>query len=145
MKLEFFRQYGSKVTLFLCVKPKTIFIVLFHFCQFVEKFWKCSCFFLENSNQSINLKPKILYSIWFYACRLLYQPALVNHSCTALKVSKNGVISGPYFPAFGLNTKIYGVNLRIQSEYRKIRTRNKSVFGRFSRSDHINEYLNKSL
>ena len=26
-----------------------------------------------------------------------------------------------YFPVFGLNTETYGVNLRIQSEYRKIR------------------------
>ena len=32
---------------------------------------------------------------------------------------KYRVISGPYFPVFGLNAKIYGVNLRIQSEYRK--------------------------
>ena len=31
--------------------------------------------------------------------------------------------SGPYFPAFGLNTEIYGVNLPIQSECGKIRTR----------------------
>ena len=30
---------------------------------------------------------------------------------------------GPYFPAFGLNTKRYSVSLRIQSEYGKIRTR----------------------
>ena len=36
--------------------------------------------------------------------------------------------SGPYFSAFGLNTEIYGINLRIQSEYRKIRTRKNSVF-----------------
>ena len=28
---------------------------------------------------------------------------------TASKVSKYGVISGPYFPVFGLNTEIYGV------------------------------------
>ena len=35
----------------------------------------------------------------------------------------NGVISGSYFPAFGLNT----------GEYRKIRTRNNPVFGHFSR------------
>ena len=28
---------------------------------------------------------------------------------TARKVSKYGVISGPYFPAFGLNTERYGV------------------------------------
>ena len=53
----------------------------------------------------------------------------------AWKVSKDGPFSGPYFPVFGLNTKIYGANLRIQSEYRKIRTRKNSVFGHFSRSD----------
>ena len=33
--------------------------------------------------------------------------------------------------------EIYFVNLRIQSEYRKIRTRNKSVFGHFSRSEMV--------
>ena len=53
---------------------------------------------------------------------------------TAWKVSKYGVISGPYFPVFGLNTEIYFVDLLIQSEYRKIRTRNNCVFGNFSRS-----------
>ena len=34
-------------------------------------------------------------------------------------MSKYGVFSGPYFPVFGLNAEIYGVNLRIQSEYGK--------------------------
>ena len=53
---------------------------------------------------------------------------------TAWKVSKYGIISGPYFPVVGLNTEIYLVNLRIQPKYRKIRTRNNSVFGHFSRS-----------
>ena len=53
---------------------------------------------------------------------------------TAWKLSKYGVISGPYFPVFRHITEIYSVNLRIQSEYRKIRTRNNSVFGHFSRS-----------
>ena len=33
-----------------------------------------------------------------------------------------------------MNTEMYGVNLRIQSEYRKIGTRINSVFGHFSRS-----------
>ena len=50
-------------------------------------------------------------------------------------MSKYGVLFGPYFPVFGLNTKIYGVNLCIQSEYRKIQTRKNSVFGHFSRSE----------
>ena len=49
-------------------------------------------------------------------------------------MSKYGVISGPYFLAFGLNTKRYSVSLRIQSKCGKIRTRNNSVFGHFSHS-----------
>ena len=32
-------------------------------------------------------------------------------SCTAWKVSKYGVISGPYFPVFGLNTGKYGLEI----------------------------------
>ena len=52
---------------------------------------------------------------------------------TEWNVSKYVVISGPYFPVFGLKTEIYEVNIRIQSKYRKIRTRNNSVFGHFSR------------
>ena len=53
---------------------------------------------------------------------------------TTWKVSEYGVFSSPYFSVFGLNTEIYGVNLRIHSEYRKIQTRKNSVFGFFSRS-----------
>ena len=56
------------------------------------------------------------------------------------KVSKYGVFSGPYFPAFGLNTERYGVSLRIQSECGKIRTRKNYVFGHFSRSVSLNIY-----
>ena len=56
-----------------------------------------------------------------------------NRICyTVWKVSKYGVISGPRFPVFGLNMEIYSINLCIQSKYRKIRTRNNSVFGHFS-------------
>ena len=49
-------------------------------------------------------------------------------------MSKYGIFSGPYFPAFGLNTERYSVSLRIQSEYGKIRTRKNSVFGHFPHS-----------
>ena len=49
-------------------------------------------------------------------------------------MSKYGVSSGPYFPVFGLNTEIYSVDVRIQSEYRKIRTTENLVFGHFSLS-----------
>ena len=46
-------------------------------------------------------------------------------------MSKYGVLSGPYFPVFGLNTEIYSVIFRIQSECSKIRSRKDSVFGLF--------------
>ena len=52
-------------------------------------------------------------------------------------------MSGPYFPVFGLNTERYSVSLRMQSEYRKIWTRNSSVFGHFSRSDLAKKYILK--
>ena len=45
----------------------------------------------------------------------------------ALKVSKYGVFSGPYFPAFGLNTERLSVSLLIQSDCRKARTKKNSV------------------
>ena len=51
---------------------------------------------------------------------------------TAGKVSKYGVFSGPYFPAFELNTE--RVSSSIHTKCRKIRTRKNSVFGQFSRS-----------
>ena len=43
----------------------------------------------------------------------------ISQSITAQKVSKYGVFSGTYFPAFGVNAEIYGVNY---------------VFGHFSRN-----------
>ena len=48
---------------------------------------------------------------------------------TAWIVSKCRDFSGPYFPVFGLNTEIYFVNIRIQSECRKIQIRRNSAFG----------------
>ena len=56
-------------------------------------------------------------------------------------MSKYGVIFGPHFPEFGLNAEIYGVDLRIQSEYMKIRARNNSVFGHFLRSKSLGFYF----
>ena len=47
-----------------------------------------------------------------YMCHLQY-----------VKIVRIKSFSGPYFPAFGLNTERYSVSLRIQSECGKIRTR----------------------
>ena len=49
-------------------------------------------------------------------------------------MSKYGLFSSPYFPAFGLNTERYFVFLRVQSESGKTRTRKNFIFGHFSRS-----------
>ena len=54
---------------------------------------------------------------------------------TVWKVSKYGVFSDLYFPAFELNTERSGVSLHIQSECGKTRTRKNSVFGLFSSRD----------
>ena len=60
---------------------------------------------------------------------------LVNYLNQSLHCVKNVPIRSYFwsvFPVFGLNTKINSVNLRIHSEYRKILTKNNSVFGHFS-------------
>ena len=44
----------------------------------------------------------------------------MNHCMKSARIQS---YSGPYFPAFGLNTERYSVSLRIQSECGKIRTR----------------------
>ena len=43
------------------------------------------------------------------------------------KCPKTEFFSGTYFPTFVLNTEIYRVNLRIQSECGKMQTRKNSV------------------
>ena len=67
---------------------------------------------------------------------LYYMAKIIFRIFTVWKVSKYGVSSVPYFPVSRLNKEIYGVNLRIQSEYGKIRTRKNSMFWWFSRSDY---------
>ena len=61
---------------------------------------------------------------------------------TLREVSKYRVFSGPYFPAFGLNTERYELSLRIRSKCGKIRTRKNSVFGHFSHNGSFNQYWN---
>ena len=77
------------------------------------------------------------YAPWIFKpkskCIQLFEK-IIYLAATAWKVSKYGAFSGPYFPAFGLNTDRYGVSLRIQSECGKTRTRKNTVFGHFLRS-----------
>ena len=81
-------------------------------------------FALRSGSLYIEILREFYNKVWWIFARI--------H--TAWKVSKYGIFSGPYVPVFGLNTKIYSVNLRIQSEYSKIQTRKNSVLGHFSSS-----------
>ena len=49
------------------------------------------------------------------------------------KCPNTDFFSGPCFHAFGLNTEIHGLNIRIQSKLGKMRTRKNSVFKQFLR------------
>ena len=48
-------------------------------------------------------------------------PLAVTYHCVKSVLIRS--FSGPYFPAFGLNTERYSVSLRIQSECGEIQTR----------------------
>ena len=60
-----------------------------------------------------------------------FERAEVSHCVKSVKYE---VFSGPYLPTLRLNTERYSVFLHLQSECGKIRTREKSVFGHFSRN-----------
>ena len=49
------------------------------------------------------------------------KPISTDKNCVKIVCIRS--FSGPHFPAFGLNSEIYRVNLRIQSKCRKMRTR----------------------
>ena len=61
--------------------------------------------------------------------RVFFQEELQNVHC--IKSVRILSFSGPYFPAFGLNTEIYGVNLRVQSKCGKMRVRKTRNMGTF--------------
>ena len=60
-----------------------------------------------------------------------------ENTSTAWKVTKYRVFSWSVLSVFGLNAEIYPVNVRIQSEYGKIRNRKNSVFGYFLHGGHF--------
>ena len=65
------------------------------------------------------------FACWSYAVPSTFfqihkEILALREKCPNTECPKNGVFSGPYFPVFGLNTEIYGVE-----DYRNIRTRKK--------------------
>ena len=65
-------------------------------------------------NLKVNRQKRNCAYFLNYAKQKLARPELsiisFDNMNTVRKVSKYGVFSGPYFPVFGLNTEIYGVN-----------------------------------
>ena len=84
----------------------------------VRKVQKCT----KNLYQ-VNSKDMKTASMKMYSTLSKFNTLLKEHYC--VKLPKYGVFSGPYFPAFGLNTERYRVSLLILSLCRKIRTRKK--------------------
>ena len=93
----------------------------------MEILWKCTV-----SAVSTKFPHKEIW--WHFGILCREKSEWLCDFNTAWKVSKYRVFSGLYFPVFGLNTKIYSINIRIQFEYRKIRTRKVSIFRHFSYS-----------
>ena len=81
------------------------------------------------------------YFYYFLPSMLLYTDYIFI--ATAWKESKYRVISGPCFSVFGLNAERNGASLCIESEYRKMQTRNNSIFGHFSHSEYCTLFLLK--
>ena len=120
----------------------------------VKKFWGPNPTFVEVTGEKlvrgaflapapilnrVNGKLHFLCSVSCCQQNLFFEMLFIGFNKgtnTAWKMPKYGVISGPYFPAFRLNTERYFVSLRIQSGCGEIRTKNNSS-GHFSRSEGL--------
>ena len=82
--------------------------------------------------------PIVLKQIWRKICKtsklwlLKFLQSCIQDQYHCVKNSKCGVFSGPYFNVIGLNTEIYSVNFRIQSENGKKKGAGKTVIHQFS-------------
>ena len=62
----------------------------------------------------------LTHIFWLILSDFQNEPFTHAKKTTAWKVSKYGVFSAPYFPAFGTNTERYSVSLRIHSKWDKV-------------------------
>ena len=132
----------------ISIKWKFWYILFLHACKhynnegtytssyFLQISWTKLCTWTEPFHFQFHMANRFRAQC-FAPLKRIFGACTLREMCrnTSWNVSKYGVISGAYFPVFELNMEIYSVNVRIQSEYRKILTRKDSVFGHFSRSD----------
>ena len=84
---------------------------------------------------SLKINPISFKNFFFVMFLHKQMPPLISqkgHHC--VKSVQVRIFFLSVFPAFGLNRKVYSLNIRIQSKCGKIRTRRKPVFRHFSRS-----------
>ena len=82
-------------------------------------------------------------TFWYSEWRVTkyYIDSFTAFTSTPPQVSKYRVFSDLCFPTFGMNTGGNSVSLCMQSKYGKIRTRKNSVFGHFSRSSSLSNFV----
>ena len=73
---------------------------------------------------------------WFWID--LFWSSKSSKSSTVWKKSKYGIFSGPHFSVCGVNSEIYFVSLRIQSEYGKIWIRKNCIWTLFTQCSPVN-------
>ena len=86
------------------------------------------------------LKQDFFWRLTRNCMKLSYWVRIVRSWTFVWELFNHGLLSGPHFPVFGLNTEINYVNLRIQFKYGKIRTKKSSAVGHFSR-DVFNQFI----
>ena len=87
-----------------------------------RKIFKCYSSCVIQYRKSKDTKLKLSKKCIKCSC-LTHQSSLIEKSFHCIKSVRFRSYSGPHFPVFGLNTESYGVSLRIQSKYGKMRTR----------------------
>ena len=111
----------------LCLKHQKTYILLFHF-EWISNEYPIS------RPKLIKIRVKYLRRDSYKMPLQFWPRSLMRSSSLGEMCPNTKLILVRNFPVFALNTEIYKVNLRSQSEYRKIRTRNNSVFRHFSSS-----------
>ena len=118
----------------LCLKHQKTYILLFHF-EWISNEYPIS------RPKLIKIRVKYLRRDSYKMPLQFWPRSLMRSSSLGEMCPNTKLILVRNFPVVTLNTEIYKVNLRSQSEYRKIRTRNNSVFRHFSCSEETTRKL----